>query len=199
MKNSWIYLTVGTITATAVAGLVALTSCVTRNRSVADVEEFKQALETAAVEAGPRNREAEKEGIARFKKLFGDMDPETAGALAREAYAPGAWFSDTLVVLKGNEEIADYLQETAENAPGTSAQVEEVSTRNGNYYLRWTMDIRSPNLRSGETLRSTGITMLRFDSDGRILIHKDYWDSAAGLYDHLPVIGPQLELIRKQF
>lgn len=198
MKKSWIYISVAAAAATVVTGLMALTGCVTRNRSVAEVERFKEAL-NAAVESGPRDREAEKAGVARFKELFRAFDPEKTGRLAREVYAPDAWFSDTIVVLRGNEAIADYLQETAENAPGTTAQVEEVSMRNGNYYLRWTMDIRSPNLRNGETLRSTGISMLRFDEEGRILIHKDYWDSASGIFDHLPVIGPQLELIRSRF
>lgn len=199
MKNRWILLASGATVATLAATCLALlTGCITRNRSVADVERFREALE-AASESGPRNRDAEKAGIEKFKELYGGLDPETAGRLARELYAPKAWFSDTLVVLEGNDAIADYIQETAENAPGTVAIVEEVSVKNGNYYLRWTMDIRSPNLRSGATLRSTGITLLRFDREGRVVIHKDFWDSAAGLFDHLPVIGPQLELIRRQF
>ena len=40
------------------------------------------------------------------------------------------------------------------------------------------------------------MTQLRFNSDGLVVLHQDYWDSAGGFYDHLPVVGGLLAWIR---
>ena len=35
-----------------------------------------------------------------------------------------------------------------------------------------------------------------FDADGRVLIHKDFWDSGTGLHEQLPVIGGAVRRVR---
>jgi hypothetical protein len=39
------------------------------------------------------------------------------------------------------------------------------------------------------------MTHLRFDESGRVVLHQDFWDSAAGLYRNLPVVGYVLKLV----
>jgi hypothetical protein len=42
------------------------------------------------------------------------------------------------------------------------------------------------------------VTLLRFDRAGRVVLHQDFWDPAAGFYEHLPVLGPVLRWIKSQ-
>jgi hypothetical protein len=58
------------------------------------------------------------------------------------------------------------------------------------------MDARLKKVAAGETLRSIGITLVRFDAAGGVVIHQDYWDSAAGLFDHVPLIGRAIRTIK---
>lgn len=44
----------------------------------------------------------------------------------------------------------------------------------------------------------TGCAALRFDDDGLLLEHVDYWDAAAGLYEQLPLIGPVMRFLRRR-
>jgi len=34
-----------------------------------------------------------------------------------------------------------------------------------------------------------GATHIRFAADGRVALHRDYWDAAETLYERLPVLG----------
>ena len=43
-----------------------------------------------------------------------------------------------------------------------------------------------------------GATRLRFDAQGRVAEHRDYWDAAQELYEKLPLIGSVLRAIRRR-
>jgi hypothetical protein len=54
-------------------------------------------------------------------------------------------------------------------------------------------------VRSQVTSNTVGVTHLRFDEAGRIILHQDFWDSAEGLYRHIPVLGSLIGVIRGRF
>jgi hypothetical protein len=43
-----------------------------------------------------------------------------------------------------------------------------------------------------------GMTQLRFDRDGRIRFHQDFWDSAQGFYQHVPVLGAAIRSVARR-
>ena len=70
--------------------------------------------------------------------------------------------------------------------------------REGNYYFRWQMTIRFKRLARGEEQRSIGMTHVRFDPEGKVVLHQDFWDSAAGLFEHVPVLGWMLRRVKQR-
>ena len=50
----------------------------------------------------------------------------------------------------------------------------------------------------GRALTVRGVTHLRFDADGRVVLHRDYWDAAEELYEKLPVVGGLMRLIKRR-
>jgi hypothetical protein len=42
-----------------------------------------------------------------------------------------------------------------------------------------------------------GVSHLRFDAEGRVDYHRDYWDAAEELYMKLPAIGLLMRGLRK--
>ncbi|MGC1478910.1 MAG: nuclear transport factor 2 family protein, partial [Chthoniobacterales bacterium] len=114
-------------------------------------------------------------------------------------YAPDAFFNDTLKTVRGNEALEEYFLETAKNAKKVQATVQDVAVSGDNYYLRWVMDVEFAKFKKGQTIRTIGITHLRFDDQGRITLHQDFWDPAAGLYEHIPVLGGAIRAIQSRF
>lgn len=143
--------------------------------------------------------EAERRGLERLKAFLSRIDAESVRNRTLEVYAPDAFLNDTLVTRRGAAQIQAYFLETVEAAESITANIEDVSrSADGFYYVRWTMDVRMKKVAAGETIRTLGITLIRFDDQGRVLIHQDYWDSAAGLWDHVPVIGRGTRWIKRR-
>ncbi|MGZ5818075.1 MAG: nuclear transport factor 2 family protein, partial [Burkholderiaceae bacterium] len=42
-----------------------------------------------------------------------------------------------------------------------------------------------------------GATHLRFDSDGLVSMHRDYWDAAEELYEKLPALGVLMRILKR--
>lgn len=141
--------------------------------------------------------EAERQAIGRLKAFLGNWNVATIRSQTAVVYAPDAYLNDTLKTLRGADQIRDYFLATAENADGITVEFEDVTRgADGLYYFRWVMDVRMKQVAKGDTIRTPGITLVRFDEQGRVLIHQDYWDSAAGLWEHVPVLGRGIRTIK---
>ena len=62
--------------------------------------------------------------------------------------------------------------------------------------LRWKMQTQSKVWWKTLTIDSFGMTHLRFNEQGQIVLHQDYWDAAGGFYEHLPLLGSSIRSIR---
>jgi len=50
----------------------------------------------------------------------------------------------------------------------------------------------------GREIVIRGVTHLRFNAAGKVLLHRDYWDAAEELYARLPVIGGVMRWLRRR-
>ena len=166
-------------------------------RPAAPVESFQQAeQESALVQGPPRGSTAEREAIGRFESFLGHLDEKTAREQTEKVYAPDAFLNDTLKTLHGSPSIRDYFIKTAQGLESMTVTFDDVAVSGRNYYFRWTMDTRMKHLAHGKNVRTIGVTMVRFDPQGRVTLHQDFWDSAQGVWDHVPVVGAVIRWIQ---
>ncbi len=143
--------------------------------------------------------EAERAAIARVKEFFAVMTEESVRRLTRQVYAPEAYLNDALKSVHGAAAIEEYFLATVRNAESVTVTFEDVAESGGSYYLRWVMDTRLKKLRPGETIRTIGVTLVRFDAQGRVVLHQDFWDSTAGVFEHVPGVGTAIRGIKAKF
>lgn len=163
------------------------------------VEAFQQAeKETDHVQGPPRGSAAEKEAISRFERFLGHLDEKVAREQTEKVYAPNAFLNDTLKTLHGSPAIRDYFIKTARGLDSMTVTFDDVAVSGQNYYFRWTMDTRMKHLAHGKNVRTIGVTMVRFDPQGRVILHQDFWDSAQGVWDHVPLLGTVIRWIQSK-
>lgn len=46
--------------------------------------------------------------------------------------------------------------------------------------------------------RSVGMSHIRFDADGKVILHQDFWDSTGGLFEHVPGLGWMLRSVKSR-
>jgi hypothetical protein len=134
----------------------------------------------------------------RFSDLFSSLTEENVGHLVGDIYAEDAYLSDTLKAVQGIDSIREYLIESGKAVESCQVQLNDLAQSRDNYYVRWTMEIRFKKLRKGQICRSQGISHLRFDEEGKITYHQDFWDSAGGLFEHVPLLGLLIRLVKNR-
>ncbi|MEJ2603675.1 MAG: nuclear transport factor 2 family protein [Gammaproteobacteria bacterium] len=167
--------------------------------SAEQVAAYEAALQRTAGTGPAPGSDTESEAIERVREFFANLTPEGVRRMAGRVYAPNAWFNDTLKTISGNEAIEAYFVETARKAESVTVEFLDIARSGDDFYFRWRMTMRIAALRGGEPLVSYGVTHFRFDDEGRVVLHQDFWDAAGGLYEHIPLVGGILRALRARF
>lgn len=140
--------------------------------------------------------EAERRAFDGVQRYFAGMTADSVRELTAAVYAPEAYLNDTLVGIDGADSIEAYFSHTMERARLLNVEFLEKAPAGTDWYVRWRMTVAADGLNGGEEVVTYGVTQFRFDADGRVLIHKDFWDSGTGLYEQLPVLGGVIGRVR---
>ncbi len=143
----------------------------------------------AALERFPGSADGAEVGLARFTGAYQDLTSPALIERLHDLYAPTLYFNDTLAEFRTREALLDYLGKAAHSLSDSRVDIHQVLRDGNDVFVRWTMYFSAAV--AGRRIDSTsiGMTHLRFDADGRVVLHQDFWDSAGGLYEHLPVVG----------
>ncbi|MCG8435556.1 MAG: nuclear transport factor 2 family protein [Gammaproteobacteria bacterium] len=158
------------------------------------VEQGYVELYLAALERSPGAVIENETASARFATLFADFKQENLEKIIASVYADQLYFNDTFRTFSNRSELSEYLVETAETVDSTTVEIEDVARSGSDYYLRWIMNLEVTVSGDKIATRSIGVTHLKFNDEGKIILHQDYWDGVDGFYQHLPIVG---YLIRK--
>lgn len=144
----------------------------------------------------PQSAQVNAEQI--FGLVFKDFKNGATEANIRQTYAERLYFNDTIKTLTHVDELVEYMVETAAKVEATNVTIDDVVKSDEDYYIRWTMHIQMDVMGRTIDSKSLGMTQLRFNSDGKIIFHQDYWDGAEGLYEHLPYVGRWVKKIKER-
>lgn len=139
---------------------------------------------------------AEQAAFARVQRYFDGMTADSVREQTAAVYAPTAYLNDTLVGIEGADRIAAYFGHTMQQASLLKVEFMDRAPAGTDWYVRWRMTTRADGLNGGQDVVTYGVTQFRFDADGRVLIHKDFWDSGTGLHEQLPGVGGIVRRVR---
>lgn len=127
--------------------------------------------------------------------FYEGLRPESLDRLP-EFYAADARFVDPFNDVVGRPAIRRLLAAMFDHleAPRFVVAARHAGAA-GEAMLAWRLDFRSRLLGGAASIE--GATRLVFDADGRVRLHRDYWD-AGELYTRLPLLGAPLRLVRRR-
>jgi steroid delta-isomerase len=134
--------------------------------------------------------------VARVVEFFERLSPGDVARL-HEVYAANARFRDPFNDVRGIDAIARIFDAMFERLEDCRFVILEAVADERGALLTWDFTFRIRRWRPSVTRRIHGATHLRFDADGRIDLHRDYWDAAGELYEQLPLVGPVLRRLRR--
>ena len=138
----------------------------------------------------------EKQALERFRNFYKVFAASVIETQMADLYAPEAFFRDGFREVRGLEEMQAYFLSSTETFEECAFDIQDVAAHEGNYYVRWIMHLRLKR-NPTETLRLVGMSHVRFNADGKVTFHQDYWDTSV-VYEEAPVLGRVITWIRNR-
>ena len=140
--------------------------------------------------------EEEQAAIELFVSLYTTYTEANIRRHARELYAHNAYYRDSLTEMQGIENIESYLIQGTHIMHALAFDLQDVAVHDGNYYFRWITRF-SHKLNKDKVTHLPGISHVRFNKEGKIIFHQDFWDAGV-IYERLPIIGFFIRWLKKR-
>lgn len=135
--------------------------------------------------------------VARVVTFFEHLAPADVGALG-SLYAPAARFKDPFNDVQGVAAIQAIFAHMFESLDGPRFVVTGRVVQGDQCFLTWDFVFAFRNFHRGVQQTVRGASHLVFDSQGRVTLHRDYWDAAEELYEKLPVVGGLMRWLKRR-
>lgn len=124
--------------------------------------------------------------VARIVTLFETLRPDDIDRLD-QFYSQNAEFKDPFNEVRGVPAIQQVFQHMFDALEQPRFVVHETIVQGDQCFITW--DFLFHFKRYSAALQTVhGGSHLRLDARGHIVLHRDYWDAAEGLYEKLPVV-----------
>lgn len=144
---------------------------------------------------GSAEEEAMLQGV---KTLFEQYNHEQLSANVEQVYAKELYFRDAFRQLDTAHDIRDYLLEGLEPLESAEFVFNNIARVGGDFYLDWTMRLDFKKTPSGTWEESMGMTRMRFNSEGKIVFHQDFWDPTDIVYTRIPIAKQLIAYVQKK-
>jgi hypothetical protein len=182
-----------------IAVLVLFGCATTAQNKKPGMENYYQALrdtEPHENETLQPGSEKERAAIERFVALYSTYTEDNVRKHARDLYAQDAYYRDSFTEMQGVDNIEAYLIQGTHIMHNLTFDLQDVAVHNGNYYFRWITRFSQKRKRD-EVTHLPGVSHVRFNKEGRIIFHQDFWDAGV-IYEQLPIVGFFIRWLKKR-
>lgn len=134
--------------------------------------------------------------VARLRTYFETLTPAAVDRLG-DIYAPDARFKDPFNDVTGVPAIRAVFAGMYRQVDRPRFVITRTLCEGDEAFLAWEFHFcfRGEGARE-RTIR--GATHIQFTADGRVALHRDYWDAAEELYEKLPVLGSLMRWLKRR-
>ncbi len=133
----------------------------------------------------------------KINQFFDDLSYEAID-LVDEFYSKDAKFVDPLNEHNGVKAIKDYYANLYQNVDEISFTLKEQVVTGDTHVLPWTMDLKTSAINNGKTILVEGLSLLKFNAEGKVFYHRDYFDMGEFVYEKIPVLKSIIFYIKKR-
>ena len=135
--------------------------------------------------------------ISAFKSLYEVLDKSNLDKLS-DVYADSILFEDPFHRIEGLKELTEYFEGMYQNVVAVDFDFGEVSEGTNHFHISWVMTLTHPKLNKGKAYPVSGCSFIRFNEQGLITHHRDYFDGGEMIYEQLPVIRKLVRIVKRQ-
>ena len=135
--------------------------------------------------------------IDRIVEAFETLTPASVETLDT-LYASGARFKDPFNDVRGVAEIQRIFRHMYVSLENPRFIVTGRIVQGAQCFLTWEFRFGFTRFKQGEAQCILGGSHLVLNDEGRITLHRDYWDAAEELDEKLPVVGSVMRWLKRR-
>ena len=118
--------------------------------------------------------------------------------LVDQFYAEDIHFIDPIVELHDREAMRHYYESSYSGADTVTFTVPSVLDQGDEQVIVWEMTLISKKLNKGNPIVVQGASHIRYNSEGKAVYHRDYFDMGQMIYDHVPFVRGMVKFVDKR-
>jgi len=111
-------------------------------------------------------------------------------------YTDDAYFKDPFNEVRGLPAVTRIFQHMFVQVEKQRFKITSTVLQGDTAFLCWDFYFYMKKFNPDEQC-IRGATHIRFAADGRVQMHRDYWDAAEELYEKLPVLGSLMRMLKR--
>jgi ketosteroid isomerase-like protein len=138
-----------------------------------------------------------QDAVQRVVHFFEHLQPQDLQRLP-EIYANNARFKDPFNEVQGLPAIEGVFAHMYEALEQPHFVVTGCIVQDSQCFLVWEFRFRFKRFDTEAWHTVRGGTHLQFNAEGRVTLHRDYWDAAEELYEKLPLVGGLMRWLKRR-
>jgi ketosteroid isomerase-like protein len=138
---------------------------------------------------------SQQDGLNNVVKFFETISPASVAQLT-QIYTDDVFFKDPFNEVRGIAAVSHIFGHMFEQVDAPRFVVTTRVLQGDDAFLTWDFLFSMKRFARDEQCIH-GATHLRFDADGRVCMHRDYWDAAEELYEKLPLLGAMMRGLKR--
>jgi limonene-1,2-epoxide hydrolase len=134
--------------------------------------------------------------VLRFQKLYDELSHSTIG-LCDGVYGADIHFTDPAHEIRGRDELKKYLARLYEGVAECRFDWLATVAQGDQAVVTWVLHTTHKRFRPGIPVSVPGCSHIRWDEQGMVVWHRDYFDMGALIYERIPVLGRLISRIRE--
>jgi hypothetical protein len=116
----------------------------------------------------------------------------------QKVYAENVYFRDAFKQLNTAAEIEDYMVAGMAPIEGAEFVFNNVLRTGVDFYFDWTMRLDFKKTPKGTWEESIGMSRMRFNAEGQVIFHQDYWDPTDIVYKRIPIVRQLIAYVKRK-
>lgn len=135
--------------------------------------------------------------LEKSKKFFDKLSIENMN-LVDQFYDKNVVFQDPVHKLNGSIEVRKYYEGLYSNVDSIRFEYGKGIESEDFVSLPWKMFLKTKSINNGNEITVDGVSLITFNSQGKAIAHRDYFDMGEFVYERVPILKSVIGYIKKK-
>jgi hypothetical protein len=136
--------------------------------------------------------------LAKIRDLFVTYTHENLDQNILKVYAEEVYFRDAFKQFSKASDIRQYFLDGLEPLENAEFVFNRFVRSGGEFYIDWVMRLDFKSTPAGTWEESIGMSHIRYNSDGMVIFHQDYWDPTDIVYQRIPIARQLIRYVKSK-